>query len=301
MFRALQLGVAGILISGVLVVQVVLAVQVSELKPTGLVVDQAQVVSEDEEARVTTLVQKINSERNAEGTVVIVDNLGGQDSNAFSVDVFRKFGIGNKQTNNGFLVLVAIQDRETRLTTGYGLEGVLTDLRSAAIARLANDQFRAGDYGGGLVTILNAVDGVLANDPETISKLDQNTQGWPSEDIWILIVSLAIFALPWLAAIFSRSREWWAGGVVGAVGGSTLGIFFGWVWIGLVGVFALGFLGLLFDWMVSRSFQNGKFNKSIDWWAGGNNDWFFDSQSGGGGFGGFGGGSTGGGGGGSKW
>ena len=43
--------------------------------------------------------------------------------------------LGRKGTDNGVLLLIAIKDRKVRLEVGYGLEGVLTDARSAQIIR----------------------------------------------------------------------------------------------------------------------------------------------------------------------
>jgi uncharacterized protein len=66
--------------------------------------------------------------------------------------------LGRKGTDNGALLLIAIKDRKVRIEVGYGLEGALTDARSAQIIR--NEivpKFRAGDYAGGIAAGVDAI------------------------------------------------------------------------------------------------------------------------------------------------
>lgn len=65
--------------------------------------------------------------------VVIINSLKGYDIGDYALHLFRKWGIGNKKTNNGILVLVAKEDRKLRIEVGYGLEGVIPDITSKHI------------------------------------------------------------------------------------------------------------------------------------------------------------------------
>jgi uncharacterized protein len=116
------------------------------------------------------------------------------------------------------------------------------------------------------------------------------------ETIFYLFVLLPLLVFPWLAAILARSKSWWAGGVVGALLGGGLSYFFAFgTVLTLVFVFGAGFIGLLLDFVVSRSYTQAKASSGrIPWWAGSGG--FGGGSSRGGGFGGFGGGSSGGGG-----
>jgi len=87
---------------------------------------------------------------------------------------FRKNGIGQKNKNNGALIVVARDDRRSRIEVGYGLEGRLTDaLCSQIIRREMVPRFRDGDYAGGIVAgaraVIAAVKGEYraARDPAT--------------------------------------------------------------------------------------------------------------------------------------
>jgi uncharacterized protein len=83
--------------------------------------------------------------------VVILSSLDGQPKEEYATKLFRDWGIGNKKTNNGVLVLVAIQDRQIRIEVGYGLEGAIPDVTALSI--IDNDikpAFKAGNYYEGL-------------------------------------------------------------------------------------------------------------------------------------------------------
>lgn len=69
----------------------------------------------------------------------------------YTVRVFRAWGVGQKDKNNGAVLFVFVQDRKTWITTGYGLEAALPD---ALCKQIQDDEitprFKQGDYDGGL-------------------------------------------------------------------------------------------------------------------------------------------------------
>jgi uncharacterized protein len=90
--------------------------------------------------------------------VLIIPSLEGEPLFDLSHRVATSWQLGRKGTDNGVLLLIAIKDRKIRLEVGYGLEGVLTDARSAQIIR--NEivpKFRAGDIPAGVTAGVQAV------------------------------------------------------------------------------------------------------------------------------------------------
>ena len=51
----------------------------------------------------------------------------------YSTQLFRNFGIGNSKLNNGVLMLIALDERQSRIEVGYGLEGILNDAKTGRI------------------------------------------------------------------------------------------------------------------------------------------------------------------------
>src|SRR5688572_3847050 len=121
-------------------------------KPVDIpIVDQANVLSPEQEQAIAA---KIASERSSTGNqigILTLPSLEGDALEDYSIRVAREWGIGTKERNNGVLLLVAVNDRKLRIEVGYGLEGALTDLRSAQIIRdRITPQFREGKYYEGI-------------------------------------------------------------------------------------------------------------------------------------------------------
>jgi uncharacterized membrane protein YgcG len=106
-----------------------------------------------------------------------------------------------------------------------------------------------------------------------------------------------VFGIPvllWLISVLSRSKSWWAGGVIGAIIGV---IFFGVLGLGIVGL-----IGLFIDYAVSKEYKKSLATNHYPWWIGGKSGFGGGSSShSSGGFGGFGGGRSGGGGSSGSW
>jgi uncharacterized protein len=66
---------------------------------------------------------------------IMMPSLNGKSIEEITVQTFRNWGIGEKETNAGLLVLIARKEKQIKIETGYGLEGQVTDLASGAIIR----------------------------------------------------------------------------------------------------------------------------------------------------------------------
>ena len=90
------------------------------------------------------------------GAVVVVATLRtcapAADILACSMAVFENHGkgIGQRGKDNGVLLLLALDDRKVRITTGYGMERVIPDARALEIVNEMMPSLRAGRYGEGL-------------------------------------------------------------------------------------------------------------------------------------------------------
>ena len=66
-------------------------------------------------------------------------------------------GIGQRGKDNGVLLLLVLDDRQVRITTGYGMERVIPDARALEIVNEMTASFRAARYGEGLRHGLNRI------------------------------------------------------------------------------------------------------------------------------------------------
>jgi len=119
--------------------------------PPHLVNDVAGILSPAEKEALERKLVLIDDSSSNQIAVVILPTLDGYPIEDYATKLFRDWGIGNKKTNNGILLLVAINDRKVRIEVGYGLEGAVPDITANSI--IDNDikpAFRARSYYEGI-------------------------------------------------------------------------------------------------------------------------------------------------------
>ena len=95
--------------------------------------DSANILDKDTENYIIDINKKLYDKTGAQIVVVTVKNLEGKSIEEYSTELFREYGIGSKDKNNGVLFIISVEDRKTRIEVGYGLEGRLTDGKTGRI------------------------------------------------------------------------------------------------------------------------------------------------------------------------
>ena len=97
-----------------------------------LVYDYAHVIDSANLAIINDSLQSLYRYNKSQVVVMTVESLDGMEIADFCQQVFHEWGIGDKKTNNGVLILVKpkteTSNGQVRIHTGYGVEGVLPDL-----------------------------------------------------------------------------------------------------------------------------------------------------------------------------
>lgn len=272
-------------------------------EPQGYLSDFAGMLSEEEATSITADLSAVASSGIAQIAVVTIPSLEGDTIENFAVRLFEDWKIGDAERDNGALLLIARDEREVRIEVGYGLEGDLTDAVSSRIIRnVITPNFQNEAYGAGVKDAVLAMAGALGIDSVASSSVAESTSlpRLPNNWIWL------VFFIPiWITSVLARSKSWWAGGVLGGLIGTVVGIFAGFLYAGIIAIAVLIPVGLLFDFLVSRAYTRHKSGggQVPPWWMGGGGMLGGGGGSFGdhGGFGGFGGGSSGGGGASGKW
>lgn len=126
--------------------------------PPRLVNDAAGVLSAEQVARLEAKLVAYDDSTSSQVVVVLIQSLKDYPIEEYATKLYRDWGIGNKKTNNGVLLLAAIADHKIRIEVGYGLEGAIPDITANQIIR--NDigpSFRAGEYFEGLDKATNSI------------------------------------------------------------------------------------------------------------------------------------------------
>ncbi len=269
-------------------------------RPSMYVNDYAGMLSADQASQLETKIESFEKSTTNEIAVVTVQSLNGEPIENVAQGIFTKWGIGKKDKNNGVLLLISLSDRKTRIQTGYGVEGNLTDIATSYIQRdIITPAFRSGDYYSGINGAVDKMISALGGSdivPDSYNTAQSNNyRGFN----WQFIFIFGFVAIQWIIAILARSKSWWGGGFVGGVISLILWYFFISSIIFAIPLFVIlvGF-GLLLDFHVSRAYSNYKTTGiHPPWFLGGGGL----GGGTGGGFGGFGGGGSGGGGASGSW
>jgi uncharacterized protein len=220
-------------------------------RPAVPVLDQAEVLSPDDEHRLAAFVVAFEQSTTVEMALVTVPSTGGQDPALFATELGQKWGVGKKGKDNGLVVLLVPGERAYFTAVGYGLEGTLPDSRVGTLQReVLVPALKQAEYGRGLRDYVHALaveiigaerkDGLdvpgLLGVPEGRSR---SAEGPRRSGPWNGIL-MAVFGLlvvgslflprrrrlggPWLGGGFGGMRH---GGFGGGLGGSGFGGGFG--------------------------------------------------------------------------
>lgn len=212
-------------------------------------------------AQIQALEQKLvayNDSTSSQLTIVIVKSVQPYESGDVALKILRDWGVGQKDKNNGIVLLWAPGDRKLAIQTGYGMEGVLPDMYAKRIiSNVIGPKFKELKYYEGLDAGTTEIFKYAAGEyqAETVEEDD----GFLSFIIMLLVIIFII----WIFYKIGKNNK--GGGGLFSGNGSPYTTYTGW------------------------GSQTGSWGGG---WSGGGGGW----SGGGGGFGGFGGGSGGGGG-----
>jgi uncharacterized protein len=233
--------------------------------PPRLVNDFAGMLSDREANTLEEKLVSFNDSTSNQIAIVTVPSLNGYDIMDYAQRLGEKWGIGQRDLNNGILILVKPKtsgsDGEITIVQGYGLEGAIPDITCAQIIDYEIlPAFRENNYFGGLNdatnTLMSLARGEFSSD-EYAKKAAKRSGGDSPVGIIIFIIFIIIITF------FGKSK----GSNNRNIGSGNLPL---WLLLSLLG-------------------SGGSHKGSWGGFSGG-------GSSGGGGFGGFGGGSFGGGG-----
>ncbi len=156
------------------------------------------ILSAGTEALLNQKLDSLEQITSAQVAVVLLHSIGEESEFDFAQALFRHWGIGQSQNDNGLLILFVEDKRVIRFHTGFGLEGILPDVVCKRIQmEKMVPRFKEGDVDGGLVAGVNEVIKIVG-DPAYAEEVN-NTEGGMEEwgpDHWL---GLAVFiSVPWL-------------------------------------------------------------------------------------------------------
>jgi len=191
------------------------------------VFDYADLIDSQDEQEMRKIAKSIDDKTKAQIVVVTVNDLSQMEIEEYSLNLFRNWGIGDREKNNGVLILVnkesliANRRGRIRIEVGYGLEGAITDGKAGAILdNYALPAFEEGEYSKGIKDTFMAVSAEVAKEYDL--DLENNElsvlEDYSDEDYSALLIGLiiAIFVIICIIILLNmigrgRSRHYWGG------------------------------------------------------------------------------------------
>ena len=181
---------------------------------TGRVVDEAGILDPAARAALTEKLAALEAKTTDQLVVVTLKSLQGTSIEDFGVQLGRRWQIGQKDKNNGVLLIVVPSERRVRIEVGYGLEGTLTDAVSRLIIENAIlPRFRVNDFPGGIARGVDDIISVLTGDaeewkqraahrPDTVSSSPstQSDSVWPVVIVVLIVVGVIVLCFLWAGA-----------------------------------------------------------------------------------------------------
>jgi uncharacterized membrane protein YgcG len=129
---------------------------------TGRVVDGAELLSPEEEARLTSRLAQLEARTSDQVVLVTVETLGGRAIEDYGLALGRHWQIGQGGNDNGVLLIVAPNERRTRIEVGFGLQRILTNARARAIVdEDLLPHFREARWSAGITAGTEAISDLL--------------------------------------------------------------------------------------------------------------------------------------------
>ena len=124
--------------------------------------DPTSILSPAATDTINAILGRLEKSTGIETAVVMLPSIGENDIFDFSTSLFRKWGIGKKKSNNGLLILFVMDQHKVRFSTGYGIEGTMTDAMSKRIQmQYMVPAFKQSDWNKGMVNGVRATAKVL--------------------------------------------------------------------------------------------------------------------------------------------
>lgn len=173
--------------------------------PPRLVNDLANLLSEPTRQLLEDSLLALNTKNGIQFTVVTTPSLSGTSVEDYAQKLFEAWGVGEKESSNGLLLLVAPQERKVRFHTGYGVEGIMPDAKCNRIIKTnILPSFKAGDYEGGIKDGVFASISILKGEEKSKPKAAKK-DGFKTIVITFLIIILVVVAF--LVYVFVRAAK----------------------------------------------------------------------------------------------
>ena len=181
--------------------------------PPRLINDYAEILSTPNRQNLEDKLIAYNDSTSTQICIVTVSTIGDYSIEDYAARLGRKWGVGQKDKNNGVLIVVAKEERKVDIELGYGLESYITDYDTKHIIdELIIPAFKQSNYYQGLDDATNRI---IAQLQGNYSAEDSKSEipFWAYIVIGIVILFILIIIFTGNASVSAGGSSWtWGSG-----------------------------------------------------------------------------------------
>ena len=159
---------------------------------TRRVVDEAGVLNPGEIDALTGQIDAFEDASGGQMAVLLIRSLYGDPIEDFGLAVAEKWKIGWKDKDNGVVLVLAMEDRRSRLEIGYGYEGVINDARAGDVLRGMAPALKQAHYAQAVSYAIQSMAAFVRNEPAP--EMPEDTADGP-EDTLFGVIFLCLLAV----------------------------------------------------------------------------------------------------------
>ena len=184
--------------------------------------DEAHVLSQSVLDNLEQTLKAFEDSTTNQIAILTIPSLDGEILEQYAIRVAHtEWKLGQKDKDNGVLLLVVVDDRKVRIEAGQGLEGVLTDALSSRIIR--NEiapNFRRGDYDAGVIAATDAIMRAIKGEYKADRRSSSPVSGG-GRFVFLVIIFILFSLFRFLSRRGGGSSGWSSGGgwFIGGGGG----------------------------------------------------------------------------------
>ncbi|MBI5630818.1 MAG: TPM domain-containing protein [Elusimicrobia bacterium] len=179
------------------------------------------VISARAENALSSRLRQVEDGSGHQFVTALFQSLEGESLEDYANKVFKAWGVGKRERNDGILFCLFLKEKRWRVEVGYGLEGRITDLEAAELAQAGVPHFKAGDFDAGALAVAEGIAAKILGEPVPAGKQAQFPLALKVIIIVLLLVFVPLFFFMTLPGIFSNdmnrrrraiTSEYWGSG-----------------------------------------------------------------------------------------
>lgn len=199
---------AGLALAALVISSPLFAANVPALK--GRVNDYAKIIRDSDEREIEEYLAGVEQASGIQLAVLTMPSLDGDDIASFAIKVADKWQLGDKEKDNGAILIVAYAEHDLRIEVGDGLEGSLTDAKCGLILRnVVVPEFKNGNYSVGIKKGVMNMGAIATGDESAVSRSVREGENSSSNDLVPVFAMLVwlIFVVSMIGANARRGRR----------------------------------------------------------------------------------------------